>query len=258
MKFLRFLIGFAYQEALSCLFAVFIFLILAGTKFLPSSFLIIPRYDLILILCIFTQIIFLLFKLESLEDLKSISFFHVIGLLLEIFKVHVGSWKYPEFAYTKIFDVPLYSGFMYASVGSYIVHAWKRLQLKIDNFPKSYISFGICFLIYSNFFTHHFIYDFRWILTLLMLVTFYKSLVHFKINGVEYKISLVLSFVLIGFFIWIAENIATFFKAWQYPNQELAWSMVDIGKISSWFLLVIISFIIVALQKNREIKKTPL
>ena len=31
---------------------------------------------------------------------------------------------------------------------------------------------------------------------------------------------LVLSFVLIGFFIWIAENIATFFSAWEYPNQS--------------------------------------
>ncbi|MBW9235086.1 DUF817 domain-containing protein [Leptospira santarosai] len=28
------------------------------------------------------------------------------------------------------------------------------------------------------------------------------------------------------FFIWIAENIATFFGAWEYPNQVDAWSLV--------------------------------
>ncbi|WP_441007278.1 DUF817 family protein [Parageobacillus thermoglucosidasius] len=28
------------------------------------------------------------------------------------------------------------------------------------------------------------------------------------------------------FFIWIAENIATFFGAWQYPNQTKAWSLI--------------------------------
>ncbi|MCY7743864.1 DUF817 domain-containing protein, partial [Bacillus licheniformis] len=47
---------------------------------------------------------------------------------------------------------------------------------------------------------------------------------------------LALSFVLIGFFIWIAENIATFFGAWTYPNQTSTWSLVHVGKVSSWLL----------------------
>ncbi|GAB6256725.1 hypothetical protein PSKAS_22470 [Peribacillus sp. N1] len=59
-----------------------------------------------------------------------------------------------------------------------------------------------------------------------------------------------LSFVLIGFFIWIAENIATFFGAWEYPNQTVAWSLVHLGKVSSWLLLVIVSFLIVATLKQ--------
>jgi uncharacterized membrane protein YoaT (DUF817 family) len=58
------------------------------------------------------------------------------------------------------------------------------------------------------------------------------------------------SFFLIGFFIWIAENIATFFGAWQYPNQQNSWSLVHIGKISSWFLLVVISIMIVTQFKE--------
>ncbi len=58
------------------------------------------------------------------------------------------------------------------------------------------------------------------------------------------------AFVLIGFFIWIAENIATFFGAWKYPNQAEAWSLVHLGKVSSWVLLVIVSFLIVAMLKR--------
>ncbi|EEM82841.1 hypothetical protein bthur0011_31740 [Bacillus thuringiensis serovar huazhongensis BGSC 4BD1] len=66
---------------------------------------------------------------------------------------------------------------------------------------------------------------------------------------------LVLSFFLIGFFIWIAENIATFFGAWQYPNQREAWSLVHLSKISSWFLLVVISIMIVTQLKHLKESK---
>ncbi|WP_249662578.1 DUF817 family protein, partial [Lysinibacillus fusiformis] len=64
-----------------------------------------------------------------------------------------------------------------------------------------------------------------------------------------YQGTIVASFFFIGFFIWIAENIATFFGAWSYPNQEVAWSIVHFGKISSWGLLVVISILIVAQLK---------
>jgi len=40
--------------------------------------------------------------------------------------------------------------------------------------------------------------------------------------------------VLIGFFIWLAENISTFFGVWRYPNQVGAWAVVHLGKWSSW------------------------
>lgn len=55
-----------------------------------------------------------------------------------------------------------------------------------------------------------------------------------------------LAFLLIGFFIWIAENISTLFGGWQYPNQAESWELVHLGKISSWGLLVVITFTIVA------------
>ena len=42
--------------------------------------------------------------LETKDELKVITVFHLIGLLLEIYKVHFGSWSYPEEAYSKILE----------------------------------------------------------------------------------------------------------------------------------------------------------
>ena len=61
------------------------------------------------------------------------------------------------------------------------------------------------------------------------------------------------SFFCIAFFIWVAENIASFFGAWAYPDQLARWQLVHIGKITSWYLLIIISIMIVA---ELKLKKT--
>ena len=50
-----------------------------------------------------------------------------------------------------------------------------------------------------------------------------------------------------------AENIGTFARAWTYPGQEDGWKMVSLAKLGSWFLLMLISFVLVALvQPVRE------
>lgn len=242
------LFHFAYLQALSCVFPVVIFAALALSKMVAIPFL--PRYDFILFICLLAQLLLLVTKLETLDEFKVICLFHVIGLALEVFKVHMGSWSYPEESYTKVFGVPLYSGFMYASVASYICQSWRRLNLHITGWPKPVFSFGISVLIYLNFFTHHYLFDARWILIALLFPIFYKTTVYYRVDKRYYRMPIILSFLLIGFFIWIAENISTFFGAWQYPNQETAWSLVHLGKISSWFLLVIISIIIVAQLKR--------
>ena len=56
---------------------------------------------------------------------------------------------------------------------------------------------------------------------------------------------LLVGFGLIAFFIWLAENIGTFSAAWFYPHQAAGWEFVRFGKYGSWFLLMIISFILV-------------
>jgi len=57
---------------------------------------------------------------------------------------------------------------------------------------------------------------------------------------------LAIGFGLVATFIWIAENIATFSKAWVYPGQTLEWTLVSTQKLGAWYLLMIISFVLVA------------
>jgi uncharacterized membrane protein YoaT (DUF817 family) len=60
------------------------------------------------------------------------------------------------------------------------------------------------------------------------------------------RMPLLLGFGLIAFFIWAAENIGTFTTIWLYPHQANGWELVRAGKYGSWFLLMIISFILVS------------
>ena len=253
MAFLRYLFIFGLQEARSCLFAVIIFLVLAGTKVIHLPGL--HRYDWLLILCVLAQLTLVACKLETWRDVKATLIFHGFGLVLELYKVHMGSWSYPEDGYTKFAGVPLYSGFMYAAVGSYMIHSWKYLKLDLVHYPSFKLMSVIGLAVYLNFFTHHYIYDMRWILTFIIFAVLYKSKVAFTLQSRTFYLSLPVSFFLIGFFIWVAENITTYLGAWTYPDQSAAWSMVHIGKITSWFLLAIISFIIVA-EQNRPKKAT--
>jgi uncharacterized membrane protein YoaT (DUF817 family) len=171
--------------------------------------------------------------------------FHVLGLLLELYKVHKGSWSYPEAGITKLYGVPLYSGFMYASVASYMCQAWHWFDLKLVNPPRQISSVVLATVIYVNFFTHHYIYDFRWILLALVLVIYFPSKIYYTPNKTVFSMPVVISMMLIGVFIWIGENIATFLGAWKYTYQHQNWKMVDSGKLSSWILMAIVSYIIV-------------
>ncbi|WP_077622602.1 DUF817 domain-containing protein [Sediminibacillus massiliensis] len=248
MRAIKQLIHFGWEQALSCLFPVVIFASLAVTQIIPLPFL--PRYDWLLLICLLMQWVMLQSGLETRDELKVITLFHLIGLALELFKVHMGSWAYPEAGYSKILGVPLYSGFMYASVASYLCQAWRRLKVDLINWPPFWLVVPLAAAIYLNFFTHHYWMDVRWILSVLVILVFWRSWVVYEVNQSRYRMPLALSFVLIGFFIWIAENIATFLGAWEYPNQSDAWSLVHLGKVSSWLLLVIVSFLIVATLKR--------
>jgi uncharacterized membrane protein YoaT (DUF817 family) len=241
---------FGLKQAASCVFAGSFLFLLAISSHISVPGL--ARYDFLFLSAIAIQIILVAVRLENWREVAVLSLFHLIGMGLELFKTSpaIRSWSYPEHAFFHLRTVPLYSGFMYASVASYIMQSWRLMKLRITAFPPFPIAVGLCAAIYANFFTDHYIVDLRWPLAACVLLLFRRTQVHFIVTKTERRMPLALSFLLIGFFIWIAENIATYFGAWQYPNQKRQWAIVGPTKISSWMLLVIISFIIVAALKE--------
>lgn len=241
---------FGIKQAAACVFAgSFLFLLaISGHISVPG----LARYDFLFLSAIAIQIVLVAVRLENWREVAVLSLFHLIGMGLELFKTSpsVRSWSYPEPAFFHLKTVPLYSGFMYASVASYIMQAWRLMQVKLTEFPPFPLAVGLSTAIYANFFTNHYMVDLRWPLAAAVLVLFRRTQVQFTVISTVRRMPLALSFLLIGFFIWVAENIATYFGAWQYPHQKRQWAIVGPTKISSWMLLVIISFIIVAALKE--------
>jgi len=241
---------FGFKNARACLFVGLFF---AAMMLTPRTGMFgIPRYDVLLLVALAIQLWMVRSGLETMDELKAICLFHAIGFALEAFKVSsaIQSWAYPDFAYTKLLEVPLFSGFMYAAIGSYIVQAWRLFDLRIRHHPPHWMAWAIAILIYLNFFTHHYIGDYRWYLAACALGLYSRTMVVFRPLDRDRRMPLLLAFVLIGFFIWLAENIGTFWGVWRYPNQLGAWSVVHVSKWSSWSLLVIMTFTIVANLKH--------
>ena len=240
---------FGVKQALACAFAgSFLFLlVISGHLTIPG----LARYDFLFLGAIAIQLALIGLRLETWREAAVLSLFHAIGMALELFKTsaEVARGAIPS-RHFRIGTVPLYSGFMYAAVASYIMQAWRIQDLRMTKFPNLWLAVGLSAAIYANFFTNHYVADVRWFLAAAVLVTFRKTWVHFTVVTAERKMPLVLAFVLIRFFIWVAENVATFFGAWVYPQQEQQWAIVGLNKISSWMLLVIISVIIVAALKQ--------
>ena len=247
LRFLTELHAFAWHQSLSCAFPVFIFAMLGATHWTSFG---LYRYDLLLLACILFQVVVYLRRVETADEVRVICLFHALGLALELWKVHFGSWSYHGDAWTKIAGVPLFGGFMYASVASYICQAWRRLRLRFYGWPPTWVCLVIALGIYGNFFTNRFLPDIRLFLFAAVILAFWRARVVYVPNGPERTMPVLLSFVLVGLFIWFAEQIATFLGAWRYPNQHHGWKPVYWQKLTSWWLLVIVSIIIVAELKR--------
>jgi uncharacterized membrane protein YoaT (DUF817 family) len=241
------LLHFGLKNARACLFPAFILAMLALTRVVEPP---LARYDFLLLACLGMQALMFATGLETRDELKVITLFHLLGLGLELFKVHVGSWSYPEAALAKVGGVPLYSGFMYASVASYMIQAWRLLGLRFMRWPRAALVVPLGVLIYANFFANNVLPDQRGLLILAVLWVFRRTRVVFTSHLARRGMPLVLAFLLIGVFVWLAENVATYLGAWQYPHQQDGWRMVDLHKLSSWALLVIVSLMIVVQLKH--------
>lgn len=241
---------FGVKQARACVFAGSFLVLLLISNHIPLFGF--ARYDFLFVGALVIQTVLYFTGLETKDEVKVIALFHIIGLVLELYKTSamIGSWSYPEPAFFKIATVPLYSGFMYAAIGSYISQAWKIFKLELENYHSYALSVVLGVLIYVNFFTNHFVHDFRELLITAVFTLFWNTKVFFTVTKARRMMPLPVAFVLIAFFIWIAENISTYLGAWKYPDQIHVWNVVSTSKITSWFLMVIISFIIVAYLKH--------
>ena len=242
-----------FYSAIYWIILIFIILI---SSLIPEE--IISKYDSIFIIVIFLQIFLIIFKIETKKEFLVILIFHWLATAMEIFKTSdsIWSWKYPDIenSFFVLWNIPLFVWFLYSAVWSYISRAQKYLNLEYSNYPKNRYAVILAILIYINFFTHHFIYDFRYFLILATFWLFYKTSLKFKVYKKTRKISFLLSWFLTAIFIWIAENIATFQKIWLYPNQENGWELVRFSKATSWFLLLIVSFVVISTLNNKLFK----
>ncbi|MBS1715177.1 MAG: DUF817 domain-containing protein [Armatimonadetes bacterium] len=238
---------FFVNQVRSSVFPLFIFA--AGAATLPLG----PgRYDVLLVLCLGMQVALVASGLESWKELAVISVYHGLGLGLELYKVRHGSWQYPGDAVTKFAGVPLFSGFMYASVASYVMQAWRRFGLVLLDWPKWPWTFAACAAIYANFFLNRMFADTRWWIVAGVLAVFARTKVEFTtVPGRRRQMPMVVAFFAIGCFVWLAEQVCTWLHIWSYPDQVDGWTPVGLGKLSSWCLLVIVGIVPVATFKLR-------
>ena len=239
-------LAFGIKQAWACIFGGAVLALLLATHFFYPDNAPLARYDALVIACVALQVMLLATGLETYEEARVIAAFHVVGTAMEIFKTHMGSWIYPEPSLLRIAGVPLFSGFMYAAVGSYLARVWRIFDFRFDRFPPLWAAGLVAGGVYVNFFTHHYMWDARPLLFAATLVVFGPCVVWFRPDQTHRPMPLVVGFGLVALFIWLAENLGTFARAWVYPGQEGAWSPVSLSKLGAWYLLMIISFVLVA------------
>ncbi len=237
---------FGFKQAWACLFGGLMLALLVGTHLFYPDDSAMHRYDFLTFSALTIQIAMLVFRMETWDEAKVILAFHVVGTVMEIFKTAVGSWVYPEEAILRIGGVPLFSGFMYAAVGSYIARVWRIFDFRFAPYPPIWATWVIALAIYINFFTHHYLPDIRYLLFALIGTLFWRTRIYFTNWRDRRWMPLILGWLLVALFIWLAENIATFANAWAYPDQQDGWRMVSFAKFGSWALLMYISFVLVA------------
>lgn len=249
-EFLR----FGIKQGWACLFGGIMVGLLIATHYAYPAGAFLARYDFLFLAALTVQILMLRFRFETWQEAKIILVYHVIGTIMEIFKTSVGSWIYPEHAVFHVAGVPLFSGFMYACIGSYLARVWRLFDFRFTRHPPLAALGLLSVAIYVNFFTHHFTIDLRPLLFLAAAVLFGRSWIYYRIWRKWRSMPLLLGLLLVALFIWFAENAGTFSGVWLYPQQRQQWAIVGLGKFGAWFLLLIVSYTLVALV-NRPINR---
>lgn len=237
---------FVLKQAWACVFGAALLVVIVAARLWYPDDAVVARNDALTIAAVLIQVAMLVFRLESGRELWVIVLFHVTGTAMELFKTDVGSWAYAADGVLRIGGVPLFSGFMYAAVGSYMVRVYRLFDLGFTRYPRRWLTAVLAGAIYVNFFTHHWWWDARWVLLAAVVVLWLPTVMHARVWRRSIRLPLLGVFAGVAVFIHLAENIGTWAGAWAYPDQAEGWQPVSLSKLSSWFLLMIISVVLVA------------
>ncbi|WP_298358882.1 DUF817 domain-containing protein [uncultured Litoreibacter sp.] len=253
-------IMFFAKQAWAALFGLLILAAIVISKAIWQPDWALTRYDALVIFAVVTQILMIWSKLESWEEARVILIFHVTGTVMEWFKVSHGSWSYPEAGYMMIYGVPLFSGFMYASVGSYVARATRIFDMKFAPYPPLWMTFAFGALCYINFFSHQLVFeipytngmifdlpDIRVPLFAASILLFGRTRVWFFAGKKARWLPLPLAALACAFVLWVAEYIgSTLTATWLYAGQQ-QFQTVNWAKMGSWYLLQFVAFTTVTL-----------
>jgi uncharacterized membrane protein YoaT (DUF817 family) len=239
-------VAFGLKMAWASLYAGLMLALLIGSKLIWQPHWPIPRYDALLIAAIVIQAGLLLLRLETPKEALVIFIYHIVGTVMELFKTKMGSWSYPEANLLRIDGVPLFTGFLYATVGSFMVRAIRLFDMKFVPYPPFWLTLVLALAIYVNFFSHHFVWDGRYVLFAGTLLIFGRTMIEFRPADRVLRMPLVVAALLTAVFLWLAENVGTATGTWIYPGQK-TWQLVSFGKFGSWYLLLYLSFVLVTL-----------
>ena len=248
------LLMFTLKQGWACLFGGLLLTAILLTRQLWPANALIARYDALFVFAIAVQVIFLWRKLETWEEARVILLFHLTGTAMEWFKVHAGSWSYPEPGLFKIMDVPLFSGFMYASVGSYMARVIRIFDMRFTPYPPFWITVLLAVAIYVNFFSHHFLPDIRLGLFVATVLIYARTIIWFRISARDWRMPLPIAAFLSSIALWVAENICTATGTWLYSGQRPD-QWVSFAKLGSWYLLLYVAFVTVTLVTRQALRR---
>lgn len=238
---------FVVKQAWACLFGALMLACLIAARLWYPDDAPLARPDALVIAAAGIQVVMLAFRLESGREFLVILLFHVVGTVMELFKTDVGSWAYETDGVLRLGGVPLYTGFMYAAVGSYLTRVMRLHDLRFTRYPPVWATAVVAALIYVNFFTHHWFWDARWVLTALVVALYLRTWMHVRVHRATFRMPVLASFAGVAVFLWIAENLGTWAGAWLYPSQTEEWHPVSFAKFGAWFLLMLVSVVLVTL-----------
>ncbi len=213
---------FGIKQAWACLFGALMLAAIVATAWWYPDGAALDRNDLLVIIAVLIQIGMLAFRLETGREFLVIVVFHIVGTGMEIFKTAVGSWNYAPGGVLHIGAVPCSrdsctppSGptSSASTASSTSASAITRRGGSPRSSPRHLPQ-----LLHPPLVARHPSRPRRGHGHRLLPRT-----MHFRVHTRTLRMPILLAFVLVAFFIWIAENIGTAAGAWLYPSQAGGW-----------------------------------